>query len=81
MKHNLVDLYALLIHPLVLGSGRRLFRMGAFSALRLVDAKPTTTVWWSRPTSLQNRQWGRLLPRSMSIPASDREMAIMQRHV
>ncbi len=43
-KHNLVDEYVLLIHPLVLGSGRRLFPDGAaFAALRLVDAKPTTT--------------------------------------
>lgn len=44
MRHNLVDEYALPIHPLVLGSGRRLFPDGgAFASLRLVDAKPTTT--------------------------------------
>ena len=44
MKHALVDVYMLLIHPLVLGSGTRLFADGsAFAALRLVDAKPTTT--------------------------------------
>ena len=44
MKHNLVDVYMLLIHPLVLGSGSRLFADGSvFAALRLVDAKPTTT--------------------------------------
>jgi len=43
-KHNLVDEYVLLIHPLVLGAGIRLFPDGAaFAALRLVDAKPTTT--------------------------------------
>jgi len=42
MKHNLVDRYVLLIHPLVLGSGRRLFPDGgAFATLRLVSAKPT----------------------------------------
>jgi dihydrofolate reductase len=42
MKHNLVDLYVLLIHPLVLGSGRRLFPDGGtLAALRLVNAKPT----------------------------------------
>jgi dihydrofolate reductase len=41
---NLVDEYTLLIHPLVLGSGRRLFQDGGSSAaLRLVDAKTTTT--------------------------------------
>jgi dihydrofolate reductase len=44
MRANLVDTYVLLIHPLVLGSGRRLFRDGgAFARLRLVDTKPTTT--------------------------------------
>jgi dihydrofolate reductase len=44
VRHNLVDDYVLLIHPLVLGSGRRLFADdGACAALRLVDAKPTTT--------------------------------------
>lgn len=42
MKHNLIDLYVLLIHPIVLGKGRRLFPDGgAFSALRLVDARTT----------------------------------------
>ena len=44
MKHNLVDEYVLLIHPLILGSGRRLFRDdGTFAALHLVDTKTTTT--------------------------------------
>jgi dihydrofolate reductase len=44
IRHNLVDEYVLLIHPLVLGSGRRLFPDdGSFGALRLVDAKTTTT--------------------------------------
>src|SRR5216684_8385833 len=44
MRRNLVDEYVLLIHPLVLGAGRRLFPDGgAFAALRLVDAKTTTT--------------------------------------
>jgi dihydrofolate reductase len=34
----------LLIHPLLLGSGRRLFPdHGAFARLHLVDATPTTT--------------------------------------
>jgi dihydrofolate reductase len=44
LRADLVDEYLLLIHPLVLGSGRRLFPDGGPSAaLRLVDAKPTTT--------------------------------------
>jgi dihydrofolate reductase len=43
-RRDLVDEYVLLIHPLVLGSGRRLFPDGSsFAALRLVDAKTTTT--------------------------------------
>src|SRR6266852_2354249 len=44
MRRNLVDEYVLLIHPLVLGSGRRLFADGgAFAALRLVATSTTTT--------------------------------------
>ncbi|MGE5462739.1 MAG: dihydrofolate reductase family protein [Syntrophothermus sp.] len=41
---QLIDQYTLLIHPLVLGTGNRLFRDGSsFSKLQLVDARPTTT--------------------------------------
>jgi dihydrofolate reductase len=44
MQADLVDEYVLLIHPLVLGTGRRLFSDGGSSAdLRLVDTKTTTT--------------------------------------
>jgi dihydrofolate reductase len=44
MRHGLVDSYILLIHPLVLGSGRRLFPdNGPDAKLRLVNAVPTTT--------------------------------------
>jgi dihydrofolate reductase len=44
MRHNLIDRYVLLIHPLVLGSGRRLFPDGGPSVpLQLVDTKTTTT--------------------------------------
>ena len=44
MRRNLVDEFVLLIHPLVLGSGRRLFADGSpTGALRLVDTKTTTT--------------------------------------
>jgi dihydrofolate reductase len=40
--HHLVDEYVLLIHPLILGSGRRLFPDGGlFTALRLVGARTT----------------------------------------
>ena len=42
MRHGLVDEFVLLIHPLVLGSGRRLFTdIDGRTALRLVDAKPS----------------------------------------
>src|SRR4030088_1365011 len=44
MRRNLVDQYVLQIHPIVLGSGRRLFSDGdPFAALQLVDTKTTTT--------------------------------------
>ncbi|HEV2013189.1 MAG TPA: dihydrofolate reductase family protein [Candidatus Dormibacteraeota bacterium] len=43
MRRNLVDEYVLLIHPLVLGTGRRLFTDGGSFALRLVNTKMTTT--------------------------------------
>jgi dihydrofolate reductase len=44
MRHSLVDQYLLLIHPLVLGRGRRLFNDNAPSApLRLVNAVTTST--------------------------------------
>jgi len=44
MRRSLVDAYVLLIHPLILGSGRRLFADGSsFAALRLVDTTTTTT--------------------------------------
>jgi dihydrofolate reductase len=43
MRRGLVDEYLLLIHPLVLGSGRRLFPDGVAAPLRLVDSLTTTT--------------------------------------
>jgi dihydrofolate reductase len=42
MRRNLIDEYILLIHPLVLGAGRRLFPDGSpFSTLRLIASKAT----------------------------------------
>jgi dihydrofolate reductase len=44
MRRDLVDEYLLMIHPLVLGKGRRLFTdPGAYGALRLVDSRTTGT--------------------------------------
>ena len=44
MLHDLIDEFRLLIHPLVLGSGRRLFvDGGALARFRLVDTKTSTT--------------------------------------
>ncbi len=43
MKHNLVDEYNLMIHPLVLGSGKRLFRDGSSKqTLKLMDFMTTS---------------------------------------
>jgi dihydrofolate reductase len=43
MRHDLIDEYLLFIHPLVLGSGRRMFTDGSPPAsLRLIDTTTTT---------------------------------------
>jgi len=44
MQHDLVDRFVLMVHPLVLGSGRRLFPdEGPTTPLRLLDSLTTTT--------------------------------------
>jgi len=43
MAANLIDEYLLMIHPLVLGTGRRLFPGGVNLSLRLTDSVATAT--------------------------------------
>lgn len=44
VRHDLIDEYLLMVHPLVLGSGRRLFADGTPPArLRLVESETSTT--------------------------------------
>jgi len=44
MQHKLVDYYILLIHPLLLGTGRRLFPEGSpYTSLKLLEVKSTPT--------------------------------------
>jgi dihydrofolate reductase len=43
IRRDLIYEYTLQIHPLVLGSGRRMFPEGAFAKLRLVRSVTTTT--------------------------------------
>lgn len=42
-QHNLVDEYSLLVYPLVLGSGKRVFATDTRIDLRLVESKPFPT--------------------------------------
>jgi dihydrofolate reductase len=43
LPHGLIDEFTLLIHPLVLGAGQRLFAEGSETALDLVDSVGTST--------------------------------------
>jgi dihydrofolate reductase len=44
MAHNLIDVYQIMVHPIVLGTGNLLFEEGtAMTALKLTDSKTTNT--------------------------------------
>lgn len=56
MSRDLIDEYLLLVYPLLLGSGKRLFTSDAYTPLRLIDSVTTTTgvvIATYRPTSRQ----------------------------
>jgi dihydrofolate reductase len=43
MRHDLIDEYPLFIHPLVLGTGRRLFGESPRASLQLLESAATAT--------------------------------------
>lgn len=59
MAADLIDEYLLMIHPLVLGTGQRLFAGGTQASLQLVDSSTTSTgvLIAIYETARDRRQW------------------------
>jgi dihydrofolate reductase len=74
MRHHLVDLYVLLIYPIILGSGQRLFAdHAALSSLRLTDSVTTTTgviIATYQPTDVARQIDGAEAPPDLAVSAS-----------
>jgi len=43
MQHDLVDLYRLLVYPVVVGKGKRLFKEGSTATLKLLESRPLSS--------------------------------------
>lgn len=43
MRNNLVDDYQLLVYPVIVGSGKRLFKDGVDASMKLVESRPFDT--------------------------------------